>query len=176
MIDKVIDNAIKKIPNFPIEGILYYDITSLLNNPAAFKYCVDKMIAHYKDTKIDAIASIESRGFLFASPLALALQKPLVLIRKKGKLPRETYSCKYKIEYGEAEMEAHKDDIKKGQKFLVIDDLLATGGTMNATKTIIESGGASVIEYFGIIGLPKLGYQKILSPIPAVTLIQYDGQ
>lgn len=176
MIDSVIDAAIHKVPNFPKEGILYYDITSLLANPEAFSYCIDKMVERYKKAKFDAIASIESRGFLFAAPLAKAIQKPLILIRKAGKLPRETHSCKYKTEYGEAEIEVHKDDIKKGQKFLVIDDLLATGGTMKATKTVLEAGGASVYEYFGILGLPRLGYERVLAPTTAATLTQYDGQ
>lgn len=170
---EVIDNAVRRVPNFPKEGILFYDITGVLVNPEAMNYCFDKMYEIYKDANIDAVAGIESRGFIFAAPLAARLNKPLILIRKKGKLPAETYTCKYDLEYGTAEIEVHKADISKGQKVLVVDDLIATGGTLAAAKNLLAQGGAEVLEFFGIIGLPELNYQKVLAPDRVTTLINY---
>lgn len=171
-----LDKAIRRVADFPKQGILFYDITGVLVDKDAFKFCIDRMVGLYKDSKIDAIAGIESRGFLFAAPLAEKLGLPLVLIRKKGKLPGDTYKCSYSLEYGTAEIEVHKSDVKKGQKFLVIDDLIATGGTLAASKNLIEQGGSSVEEFFGIIGLPELNYGKVLSPVKVTTLINYSGK
>lgn len=171
-----LDKAIRRVPDFPKQGILFYDITGVLVNKDAFKYCIDKMVELYKDSKIDAIAGVESRGFIFAAPLAEKLGLPLVLIRKKGKLPGDTYRCSYSLEYGTAEIEVHKTDVVKGQKFLVIDDLIATGGTLAASKNLIEQGGAVVEEFFGIIGLPELDFDKVLSPTKVTTLINYSGK
>lgn len=173
---EALDKAIRRIPDFPKPGILFYDITSILVNPEAFKFCIDKMVEAYKDSKIDAIAAVESRGFVFAGPLAEKLGLPLVLIRKKGKLPGETYSCSYALEYGTAEIEVHKADVKKGQKFLVVDDLIATGGTLAATKTLLQEAGAEVTDFFGVIGLPALNYEKVLAPCKITTLINFDGE
>lgn len=172
----IIDKAIRRIPDFPKPGILFYDITGILINPEAFSLCIQKMVDMYKDAQIDAVAGIESRGFIFAAPFAQQMGIPLVLIRKKGKLPGETYSCKYSLEYGTAEVEAHKADIKKGQRILVIDDLIATGGTLRAARNIIEQGGAEVAEFFGIVGLPFLNYTKALEPSVIRTLITYDNE
>ncbi|MCQ2575772.1 MAG: adenine phosphoribosyltransferase [Treponema sp.] len=170
-----LDKAIRRIPDFPKPGILFYDITSILANPEAFKFCLDQMISIYKDKNIDAVAGVESRGFVFGAPLAQALGVPLILIRKKGKLPGDTYKCSYALEYGTAEIEVHKADIKKGQKIVVIDDLIATGGTLAAAKNLIEQGGAEVVDFFGVIGLPDLNYQKVLEPVNVTTLINYHG-
>ena len=101
---------------------------------------------------------------------------PLILIRKKGKLPGKTYSCKYALEYGVAEIEAHKEDIKQGQRVVIIDDLIATGGTLKAARTILEQGGASVVEFLGIVGLPFLNYEEVLKPTPVKTIINYDSE
>ncbi len=171
-----LDKSIRRVPDFPKPGIEFYDITSILTNPEAFNYCLQKMYELYKDSKIDAIAAVESRGFIFASPLAHQLGLPLILIRKKGKLPGETYSCSYALEYGTATIEAHKADIKKGQKFLVVDDLIATGGTLSASKKLLEMGGAEVTEFFGVIGLPALNYEKVLAPAKISTLINFAGE
>lgn len=173
---ELLDKAIRRIPDFPKPGILFYDITSILTNPQAFNYCLEQMYEIYKDSKIDAIAAVEARGFVFAGPLAQKLGLPLVLIRKKGKLPGDTYSCSYALEYGTATIEAHKADITKGFKYLVIDDLIATGGTLAAAKKLIEMGGASVTDFFGVIGLPALNYEKVLAPCKVTTLINYDGE
>ncbi len=171
-----LDKSIRRVPDFPKPGIEFYDITSILTNPEAFNYCLQKMYELYKDSKIDAIAAVESRGFIFAAPLAHQLGLPLILIRKKGKLPGETYSCSYALEYGTATIEAHKADIKKGQKFLVVDDLIATGGTLAASKKLLEMGGAEVTDFFGVIGLPALNYDKVLAPAKISTLINFDGE
>jgi adenine phosphoribosyltransferase len=173
---ELLDSAIRKIPDFPKPGILFYDITGVLVNPPVFKYCIDTMTDMFKDHAIDAVAAVESRGFIFAAPLAEKLGIPLILIRKKGKLPGKTHSCKYALEYGSAEIEVHIDDVKQGQKILVIDDLIATGGTLKAAQTVLEKGGATVTGFFGIIGLPFLNYQAVLDPKPVVTLIDYHGE
>ena len=169
------DKCIRRIPDFPKPGILFYDVTSIFINPECFKFVVDQMVEAYKDKKIDGVCGVESRGFLLAAPLADRLGIPLVLIRKKGKLPGETYSCSYALEYGTAEIEVHKSDIQAGKKYLVVDDLIATGGTLEASKKILEMGGASVEEFFGIIGLPALEYEKMLAPTPVRTIINYEG-
>lgn len=171
----VLDKAIRRIPNFPKPGILFYDITGVLVVPEAFRYCINKMVEIYKDREIDAVVGVESRGFLFAAPFAEHLGIPIVLVRKKGKLPGETYSCSYDLEYGTAEIEAHKTDIERGKRYLLVDDLMATGGTLRAARNVIEQGGGIVVEYFGVIGLPDLNYKKILEPIPTTTLIDFHG-
>jgi adenine phosphoribosyltransferase len=134
------------------------------------------MVELYKNKKIDAVAGIESRGFIFAAPFAEKLGIPLILIRKKGKLPGDTYECSYSLEYGTATVEVHKEDIKKGQNILVVDDLIATGGTLAAAKNLIEQGGAEVTDFFGVIGLPFLNYQKVLGNCNVTTLINYDSE
>ena len=134
------------------------------------------MVEIYKDSEIEAIAGVDSRGFLFAAPLAEKLGIPMVLIRKKGKLPGDTYSCKYALEYGTAEVEVHKADVEKGKKYLVVDDLIATGGTLVAARNLIEQGGGKVTDFFGVIGLPELNYEKVLAPSKITTLINYSGK
>lgn len=173
---EMLDKNIRRIPDFPKPGILFYDITSVLVKPEAFKYVIDQMVSIYKDKKIDAVAGVESRGFIFAAPFAEKLGIPLVLIRKKGKLPGDTYECSYSLEYGSATVEVHKADIKKGQNILVVDDLIATGGTLAAAKNLIEQGGAEVTDFFGVIGLPFLNYQKVLENCNVTTLINYDSE
>ena len=169
--DEILDNAIRRVPDFPRPGILFFDVTSIFTNPTAYKHCLDKMVELYKNKKIDAIAAVESRGFLFGAPLAEKLGLPLVLIRKKGKLPGDVYRASYSLEYGEATIEAHKSDIESGKTYLVIDDLIATGGTFTASKSLIEQGGGKVVEFFGVIGIPELKYAEKLAPIPVTTLI-----
>ncbi len=176
MKDKIIDEAIRRIPDFPKEGILFYDITGVLVNPKVFQYCIDKMAEYIKANDINAIAAVEARGFVFAGPLADRLGLPLILIRKKGKLPGETYSCSYKLEYGEATIEVHKADINQGQKVAIIDDLIATGGTLKAAESVIEEGGAEVKACLGLVGLPFLNYEKVLGDMAVYTLINYDSE
>ena len=174
--DYNLDDAIRKIPDFPKPGILFYDITSILTNPEAFQFCVDKMIALYKNSGINAVAAIESRGFLFAGPIAAALHLPLVIIRKKGKLPGETYSEDITLEYGIDTIQVHKADVQKGMTFLLIDDLIATGGTLKGAINLLSKGGALVKEIFGVVGLPFLKYDKVLEGYNVTTLINYHAE
>ncbi len=174
--NKILDESIRRIPDFPKPGILFYDITGVLVNPVAFRYCIDQMVSLYKNKKIDAVACIESRGFIFASPFAEKLGIPLILVRKKGKLPGKTYGCKYALEYGTAEIEVQKSDVKAGSHILVVDDLIATGGTFAAARNVIEQAGGVVDEFFGVIGLPELNYEKVLAPARVTTLINFGGK
>lgn len=169
-----LDKSIRRIKDFPKKGILFYDITSLLVNIEAFKLSIKKMCELYATSKVDGVAGIESRGFIFAAPLAQVLGVPLILIRKKGKLPGEVYSQEYALEYGTATIEVHKADIQKGQKILVIDDLIATGGTLKAAQKLLEAGGASVAGFFGIIGLVNLNYKEVLKGTRVDTLLEYN--
>ena len=171
-----LDDYIRKVPDFPKKGILFYDITGVLASPTAFKFCIDKMTEIYKDKRIDAVAAIEARGFLFASPYAYNAGIPVIPIRKKGKLPGVTLSKKYDLEYAQAEIEVHLADVPKGKRILLIDDLIATGGTLNAARSLLVEGGAEVPEIFGIVGLPFLKYTKILEATPVTTLINYDSE
>lgn len=173
---EVLDKVVGRIPDFPKPGVLFYDITGILRHPDAFTYCIDRMEELYKEKHIDAVAGIESRGFIFAAPFAERMKIPLILIRKKGKLPGKTYSCKYALEYGSAEIEVHCADIQNGQNILLIDDLIATGGTLKAAKNVIEQGGATVHDVFGVIGLPFLHYEDTLSPLTVTTLINYNSE
>jgi adenine phosphoribosyltransferase len=171
-----LDDYIRKVPDFPQKGVLFYDITSILMAPRAFAYCIDSMAELYQGKDIDAIAAIEARGFVFAAPFAFRMGIPLFLIRKKGKLPGKTLSKKYSLEYAEAEVEIHCDDVSAGQNVLLMDDLIATGGTLNAARELITACGALVPEIFGVVGLPFLRYEKVLAPTPVTTLITYDSE
>lgn len=171
-----LDDYIRKVPDFPKTGVLFYDITSILAQPTAFCYCIDTMVDIYRDRHIDAVAAIEARGFLFAAPFAARMKIPLILIRKKGKLPGKTLSKKYSLEYAEAEIEIHPIDVVKGSQILLLDDLVATGGTLRAARELIETCGARVPEIFGVVGLPFLNFEAALSPTPVRTLINYHGE
>jgi adenine phosphoribosyltransferase len=171
-----LDAYIRKVPDFPKPGILFYDLLSIVASPKAFRFCIDSMVELYQDKKIDAVAAIEARGFLFAPPLADRLQIPLIPIRKKGKIPGHTLSMAYSLEYGQAEVEIQPNDVPKGGRVLLMDDLIATGGTLNAARELITKCGAVVPEIFGIVGLPFLNYAKHLGNIPVRTLIEYDSE
>jgi len=171
-----LDAAIRKVPDFPVKGILFYDITSVLMDPRAFGWCVDRMIERYGRMQIDAVASVESRGFLFGAPLARELGLPLLLVRKAGKLPGETVSRTYELEYGSDTIEMHRADLRPGMRILIVDDLIATGGTVRATADLIADAGSETIEVFGVIGLPFLEYRARLDPVPVHTLIDYEGE
>ncbi|MDR2448189.1 MAG: adenine phosphoribosyltransferase [Treponema sp.] len=171
-----LDRYIGKVPDFPKPGVLFYDITTILTSPEAFDHCFDSMVEIYEDQSIEAVAAIEARGFLFAAPFADRMGIPLVLIRKKGKLPGRKLSARYNLEYGVGEIEVHVDDIPSGKRTLLMDDLVATGGTLRAAYDLLTSAGAIVPEIFGIVGLPFLNYEKNLPGIPVRTLIQYHSE
>jgi len=171
-----LDKYIRKIPDFPKRGILFYDITSILAHPEAFQFCIESMVDIYQDKGIDAVACIEARGFLFAAPFAVRMGIPLIPIRKKGKLPGITLTKRYDLEYAQAEIEVHREDVPSGKRILLIDDLIATGGTLNAAKALLNAGGAEVPEIFGIVGLSFLNFDKALAPTPVTTLINYSGE
>jgi adenine phosphoribosyltransferase len=164
---------IRDIPDFPKPGILFKDITPLLGEPRAFRYAVEQLTEHARSLKADALAAAEARGFLFAAPIALALEKPLVPLRKPGKLPYRTLSLQYELEYGNAELQVHVDGISPGARVLLIDDLLATGGTMEAGCRLIEKAGGKVAGCAFVVELTFLDGRKRLQPHPVYSLIQY---
>ncbi|MFC1549021.1 adenine phosphoribosyltransferase [Candidatus Omnitrophota bacterium] len=171
-----IDKAIRKVPDFPKPGILFYDVTSIFADPEAFQYVLDKMDELYKDTEVDGIIAIESRGFLVGAPFALKRSIPLVLARKSGKLPGDTVAKSYSLEYGEATLEIHTSDLTPDKKWLIVDDLIATGGTLEAVAHLVERQGAEVVGIFSIIGLPFLNYMEKIKQYNPETLIDYQGE
>lgn len=164
---------IRDIPDFPKPGIMFKDITPLLGDPSAFEYAISRLAAHYATTQFDAIAAAEARGFLFAAPLALNLHKPLIPLRKPGKLPYRTYSLKYDLEYGQAELHVHIDGIAPGARVLMVDDVLATGGTMAAGCRLVEQAGGKVIGCAFLIELGFLNGRAPLGGHDIFSLIQY---
>ncbi len=160
--DRIIDNAIRKVPNFPKPGILFYDLTSLLAAPHAFAHTVDRMEQLYEVENLDAVAAIEARGFLLAAPFALRQGLPLVLLRKKGKLPGRVLSREFELEYGTDRIEVHQEDVPQGGRILVVDDLIATGGTVEAACELIEEAGAVVAGVFAVVALPFLNFREKL--------------
>jgi adenine phosphoribosyltransferase len=168
-----LSSYIRDIPDFPKPGILFKDITPLLADPVAFRHAIDRWGVEFDGRPIDAIAAAEARGFLFAAPLALRLHKPLVPLRKPGKLPYRTYSLKYELEYGSAELQVHTDGITAEARVLLVDDLLATGGTMWAGCQLVEKVGASVAGCAFLIELTFLNGRERLRPHEVFSLIQY---
>ncbi len=168
---------IRSIPDYPKKGILFRDITTLIKNPEAFKFTNDKIIEIAKNIKFDKVAAIESRGFVFASTLSYILDKPFILLRKKNKLPAETYSVDFTLEYGDATIEVHRDSIDDGEKVLVVDDLIATGGTAEAAAKLIKISGGLVAGFIFVINLFDLGGINILSKKNYKTeyLIEFPG-
>jgi len=164
---------IRDIPDFPKPGILFKDITPLLNDPKAFQAAIDRFTEHFKTHAIDAIAAAEARGFLFAAPLALVLKKPLVPLRKPGKLPYKTHNLRYDLEYGSAELQLHIDGFKPGANVLVIDDLLATGGTLVAACQLIERAGGKVVCCAVLLELLFLKGREKLNPHEVFSILQY---
>jgi adenine phosphoribosyltransferase len=164
---------IRDIPDFPKPGILFKDITPLLAEPRAFQHAIDRLAEHYRPRPFDAVAAAEARGFLFAAPLALHLQKPLVPLRKPGKLPYRTYSLKYELEYGSAELQMHSDGVTHGARVLLVDDLLATGGTMRAGCQLVEQAGGRIAGCAFLVELAFLHGREQLRPHEVFSLIQY---
>lgn len=173
---KTVKDYVTTIPDFPEKGIMFRDITTVLQDKDGFKLAIDGFLKLLENVDFDVIAGAESRGFIFAAPLAYLLNKPFVLIRKKGKLPRETVSKEYALEYGTAEIEMHKDAIKKGQKVVIIDDLIATGGTVKACCELVEDLGGKVEKLLFLLELKGLNGRELLKDYSVESVIQYDGK
>jgi adenine phosphoribosyltransferase len=169
-------SKIRSIPDFPQKGIIFRDITTLVKDPDAFRYVIDHLYERYKDKKLDAIVGIESRGFIFCGALADRLKVAFIPARKPGKLPAETISESYDLEYGKATLEMHKDAIKRGMRVLVVDDLLATGGTIEAACKLVERLGGEVVEIWVLIELSFLNGRKKIAKYPCHSLIKYDSE
>jgi adenine phosphoribosyltransferase len=164
---------IRDIPDFPKPGILFKDITPLLAEPAAFAHAIDRFHEHYRGRQVDAVAAAEARGFLFAAPLALRLARPLVPLRKPGKLPYRTHALEYELEYGKAELHVHIDGIAAGANVLLVDDLLATGGTMHAGCRLVEKAGGRVISCAFLVELGFLKGRQRLHPHEVFSLVHF---
>lgn len=173
---KTVKDFITTIPDFPEEGILFRDITTVLQDAEGFKLAIDQYTKLLENVEFDVICGAESRGFIFGAPLAYNLNKPFVPIRKKGKLPRETVSASYALEYGTAEIEMHVDSIKPGQKVVIVDDLIATGGTVKACCQLVEKLGGSVEKILFLLELKGLNGRETLKGYDVASVVQYEGK
>jgi adenine phosphoribosyltransferase len=176
VIMKKIEDYVRSIPDFPEPGIIFRDVTSVLQDKDGLKLAIDQMQALLQDTEFDTIVGPESRGFIFGVPIAYNLNKAFVPIRKKGKLPCETISMDYDLEYGKATIEIHKDAIKPGQKVVIVDDLIATGGTIEAITKLIEMLGGEVIKIIFLMELKGLNGRAKLAGYDVEAVIQYEGK
>ncbi len=165
---------IRDVPDFPQPGVLFRDITPLLQDPQAFKSVVDRMTQEFQDSGVDAVVGIESRGFLFAAPLACNLRLPLVPVRKAGKLPSARMSVEYALEYGAGQLDIHQDALPRGARVVIVDDLLATGGTAMATVKLVELLGAHVHSFVFLVELLDLGGRERLRDYAVLSLIRYE--
>lgn len=173
---KKVEDYVRTIPDFPEPGIMFRDITSVLQNPEGLKLSIDEMIRLLDGIDFDVVAGAESRGFIFGVPVAYALGKGFVPIRKAGKLPCETVSAEYELEYGTACIEIHKDAIKPGQKVVIIDDLIATGGTIEAAAKLIEQLGGEVVKIVFLMELAGLNGRAKLANYDVASVITYEGK
>ena len=165
---------IREVPDFPKPGILFYDITTLLKDAEGLKSVIDGLSANYHGQKIDTVVGIEARGFIFAPAVAYALGAGFVPVRKPGKLPAETVKCDYALEYGTNSLEIHKDAIEKGQRVLIVDDLLATGGTAAATASLAKMLGAEIVGLGFVVELDFLNGREKLQGYDVMSLLHYD--
>ncbi len=165
---------IRDIPDFPKPGILFRDITPLLASPKAFRHAIRELANHYRDRNVDSVVAAEARGFIFAAPLALELEVAFVPVRKAGKLPADTHAFHYQLEYGSDTLEMHTDGLCEGENVLVVDDLLATGGTVDACCKLVEQAGAQVVGCAFLIELAGLGGARRIAPREVFRLITYD--
>ena len=166
----------RSIPDFPEPGIIFRDVTSILQDADGFALAVDSMQALLDGLEVDVIAGAESRGFIFGAPIAYNLHKPFVLIRKKGKLPCETIESSYELEYGSATIEMHKDSITPGQRVVLVDDLIATGGTIEATARMVEELGGKVVKIISLMELAGLNGRERLKDYDVASVICYEGK
>ncbi|MFZ6674569.1 adenine phosphoribosyltransferase [Undibacterium sp. Rencai35W] len=172
-----IKEHIRTVENWPQQGVMFRDITPLLQNPKVFRVLIDMFVHRYMDAKLDVVAGLDARGFIIGSVVAYELNLGFVPIRKKGKLPFHTVSEQYELEYGSATVELHSDACKAGDRVVLIDDLIATGGTMMAGKKLLERLGATVVEGAVIVDLPELGGSKLIkeSGLPVYTVCDFEG-
>ena len=173
---KPIEEYVRSIPDFPEPGIIFRDVTSVLQDADGLALAIDLMQEKLKDVDFDVIVGPESRGFIFGVPIAYNLHKPFIPIRKKGKLPCETVSIRYELEYGTAEIEMHRDAIKPGQKVVIIDDLIATGGTVEAAIKLVEALGGEVVKVVFLMELAGLKGRERLAGYDVASVIRYDGK
>lgn len=168
---------IRTVPDWPQEGVQFRDITTLLSDAKVFRQLIDAFVHHYYDQPLDAIVGIDARGFILGAPLAYELKTAFIPVRKKGKLPFETYEESYELEYGEAVLQVHADALKPGQRVVIMDDLIATGGTLAATCKLVERLGAEIVECAAIVDLPDLGGSQAIrqSGHSVFTLCAFDG-
>lgn len=173
---KKLEDYIRTIPNFPETGVMFRDITTLLSDKDGLRLAVEEITNTLKDVEFTAVLGPESRGFIFGVPVAYAMNKGFIPIRKKGKLPAETLSVEYDLEYGKSELEIHKDAIKKGDKLVIVDDLIATGGTTEAICKLIEKLGGEVIKIVFLIELEGLKGRERLKDYDVTSIIKYPGK
>lgn len=173
---KKIEDYVRSIPDFPEEGIIFRDVTSVLQDADGLALAIDSMQEKLKDTDFDVVVGLESRGFIFGMPVAYNMHKPFIPIRKKGKLPCETIEATYDLEYGSATVEIHKDAIKPGQKVVIIDDLIATGGTVEAAIKLVEQLGGKVVKVLFLMELAGLEGRKKLASYDVESVIAYEGK
>lgn len=173
---KKMEDYVRTIPDFPEPGIMFRDVTSVLQDADGLKLAIDSMIGLIGDTDFDVVAGTESRGFMFGVPIAYQLGKAFVPVRKKGKLPCETVSAEYDLEYGTAEIEIHKDAVKPGQKVVLVDDLIATGGTLAASIRLIEQLGGEVVKVILLMELAGLKGRDKLAGYEVASVITYEGK
>ncbi len=173
---KKLEDYVESIPDFPEKGVVFRDVTSILQDADALRLAIDQIQEKLAGLDFDVVAGAESRGFIFGMPVAYNLHKPFVPIRKKGKLPRETVSVEYALEYGTASIEMHRDSIRPGQRVVVIDDLIATGGTMEAAVRLIEQLGGEVVRIVFLIELAGLNGRERLAGYDVKSVIRYEGK
>ncbi len=173
---KKIEEYVRSIPDFPEPGIIFRDVTSVLQDADGLQLAIDSMQALIKDTPVDVIVGTESRGFIFGMPIAYNMHKPFVLVRKKGKLPCDTISRAYDLEYGTAAIEMHRDSIKPGQKVVIVDDLIATGGTIEAAIKLVEELGGEVVKVIFLMELAGLHGRAKLAGYDVESVIRYEGK
>ena len=173
---KTLKDYVTTIPDFPEPGIMFRDVTSIMVDPDGLQLAVDELKKLVENVEFDAFVGLESRGFLFGMPLAYLLHKPFLLVRKKGKLPRETVEVSYDLEYGSATVELHKDDLKPGQKVVVVDDLIATGGSAKAAAELVEKLGGEVVKMIFLMELKGLDGRKALEGYNVDSVISYEGK
>jgi adenine phosphoribosyltransferase len=173
---KKVEDYVRTIPDFPEEGIMFRDITTVLQDADGFRLAIDEMQKKLADTEFDVVVGAESRGFIFGAPLAYNMKKAFVPVRKKGKLPCETIEATYDLEYGTATIEMHKDSIKPGQKVVIVDDLIATGGTIEAAAKLVEQLGGEVVKILFLLELAGLEGRKKLANYDVETVVVYPGK